>query len=386
MTEQGASNNVAVLVIDDFGDMAADGKTRLRCPILCPDPKLDGNCVVRPDGQTFATRGAGTGESETPHGVLVYTELYQELGPGSTRWYGYKKWGINWMRQVDKWDGDGARLLLVAVDTEGFKTSIISERIKQAINLFEEMGINRFVLNMSFAIVPCGLAALYEQILNSDQDISTLQDILDDYAGVIPDNVSQEEIQSLVTDPKELARILVIRASYSPYPAGKQPELSERLQVIYGDDFLGNDPLRNWLCACNEPTDRIVIPVGAAGNWGMDGFEFPFAPAIFDSVVSIGAEPVQNKEIYSNPSEVIMDGEHSTVMDDSGEPIRGTSFASPRFSAKAAIYLRNGGTGPLPGSVEPPLGYAGDEGPWDRKPYEQAKAVHAPYQDLPHWP
>ena len=50
-----------------------------------------------------------------------------------------------------------------------------------------------------------------------------------------------------------------------------------------------NDIIRQWPDDPKNNTDRRMISVAAAGNGGTRGYEYPFAPAIWDSVVSVSA-------------------------------------------------------------------------------------------------
>jgi hypothetical protein len=129
-----------------------------------------------------------------------------------------------------------------------------------------------------------------------------------------------------------------------------------------------NDPntgVVHWL----PPSPIRAIAVGAAGNGitiptpdGMHGrhvaLPFPFAPAMWSDVISIGASIKDSEKptAYTNRSEVILPGSFDLTTDQVYH-LEGTSFAAPRMAAKQAIYLLTGGTIPCNADT-PPLGYA----------------------------
>jgi hypothetical protein len=146
-----------------------------------------------------------------------------------------------------------------------------------------------------------------------------------------------------------------------------------------------------WLV--NLAKSTVVVPVAAAGN-GLgyvpaadpavqagDGevvkirLDFPFAPAIWNSVVSVSAteaDPafagpaVPGSDLrtrYSNGGEVMLDGQYTYGT----TSVHGTSFAAPRLAYLEALYLLGGGAVPC-GQPVPPLGYSDMEGgspQWD---------------------
>jgi hypothetical protein len=369
-----STQNVAVIVLDDFGNFTHDGK-RVSCSYEVCDN--DTNCVVKPDGQTYATKGVLLGTAGLPHGLLVYRDLYTALVSEMSRdadqkFYGYSAidWKINWVRNVSVWHGEH-KLMLIGIDTESFRTGYIASRLESIIAYLRLRGYEHFVVNMSFAIVPCEYTRIYDQIVNSDQELGSLIEIF-------VQNFSQDQTGTLLAKfeefggfgvPSSIAKTLLSELVYnpdSPFPLN-----------------LGNDPLR--LMLCDPKREYAIYPVGAAGNWpredGEPGFPHPFAPAKFDEVMSVGSANEAGNDPpfakYSNPAEVVMEGRAADMEDACGEPLRGTSFAAAKFSAKAAIYLFLGGDEVHdPGGVNqviPSLGYADDNGPWDNMPYDILK-------------
>lgn len=112
--------------------------------------------------------------------------------------------------------------------------------------------------------------------------------------------------------------------------------------------------------------EQQFIPVAAAGNLPRNTMpDYPYAPALWDSVVSISAVealPGRSSSYTSNFGEIAMRGLHPSAIDEHGEPRQGTSFAAPRFSVWAAMYLLTGGPSPCEEGDDhyPVLGYKKD--------------------------
>ena len=96
--------------------------------------------------------------------------------------------------------------------------------------------------------------------------------------------------------------------------------------------WLKKDSLSQALVKEVSKGERPTISIAAAGN---SGFNFPFAPAIWDSVLSVSAgDAGQKPAAYSNWGEVVASGVHPMAT-----AVVGTSFAAPRMSLAAAFYL-----------------------------------------------
>ena len=173
---------------------------------------------------------------------------------------------------------------------------------------------------MSFLVYPCDVTAWFE---GTDlADATTLLGIYRAMIGRVPElNRFEGELSKLTGMDADVMRRInagltppqIIDVFYNLL-TGAKPSTAALSQLV-------NDPLNTWFSA---PAKRAVIPVGASGN-GIRRFEpnvaatavarldFPFAPALWNSVVSAGATAGKQGEraSYSNGAEVLMDGDAS---------------------------------------------------------------------------
>ncbi|RIK29090.1 MAG: hypothetical protein DCC55_38235 [Chloroflexi bacterium] len=372
-----ASNATVILVIDDFAyiELADLKDYDLNVPTDTSE-----NCVVTPDGQLdSAKRGVAISSNvvhNIPHGEMVYERLDSLLrsyyGDPSQVSDGTTLFGLSWMKQIHIWNDT---FILVAVDTVGYTTSLVTSRIEQSINVWEnpaEYGVQNFVLNMSFAVIPCDLSlgknpdellAEYESQIGDDPELEQLRDTL---SALADEGITEAELEELIFEPT--FRQLRLSLVYGMGPAVDQTYYQT---IIAGNDQDGNpDPLANLLTQLSKESEsRHVISVAAAGNYEWN-VPFPFAPAIWPGVISVsagddGADPPL--AWYSNYGEVRMSGAYTLS---TGPTVEGTSFAAPELSYWAAEYLTAAGTssclGPDGTTYHPALNYTDTpDGLWD---------------------
>lgn len=375
--------SVAILLVDDF-QTSGGGDFQAFKDVNRPEDR-GGNCTVTPDGQghfTAAGMGhftaAGMGNYQffagVPHGALVYTKAQEQIegrygGPlefvsggdlemhlanrlaaGEIPRGSWADLGLGWMGGVQRWDANGYPLLLVSVDTSGFDTGVIADRIRAAMEalVVSDWEISSFVINMSFAIVPCGMGMSlddYREIVESDPELAHLREFLDE-------NVGDPDVALIFA-----SKVVDLRMTYE----------NEAQTAFTISTQGGGDPLYNLLL---DPPFKM-IHIASSGNFRQLGFNYPFAPALWANVTSVSAEAD-----YANPGEVVM--EDRVVFD--GREAVGTSFSAPALSVQAAVYLLGGGPVSCQGSAgmmnKPPLSYATEMGPWDNLPMEVAAEAY----------
>jgi hypothetical protein len=369
---------VVILVIDDFG--LKDVPVQLE--------ELQGlqdghNCVVTPDGQRASSEGAGSGPDGQPHGELVYLVLRDEIEAQSVGLLAdlsdqpADQPRLGGLKYAEHWDmGDGDEILLLGLDTIGFTTDIVTQRITETIKFFDQsrwglQPARRYVLNMSFAVIVCKwldpsypvdeLIELYRAEIASDtqfeDQLGELEQLLDEIAGM---GDEQRQRDALFGDA--LGRV----GLSLDYPTRDIADEGDPLGILlreFEEEARGGTP------------DKRVISIAAAGN---NGYPLPFFPARWDSVLSVSASDATDYQ--SNFGEVAMEGDYD-------DEVKGTSYAAPRLSFQAARYLLDGGTAVCTGTLQlpttPPLAYADRIlGPWDNLPLSDA--AHDYCTEFPH--
>jgi hypothetical protein len=287
-----------------------------------------------------------------------------------------------WVHDIKAWEHDEGLVFLVAIDTVGFDTGLIRDRIRTAISVLHSVwGIERFVLNMSFAIIPC------------DPDISD-----DEYLERIGENPEylalQDYLDSLNMDEGSvfgyLSGQINLRQAYGQPGSSTIAEFGSDIQA---ED---SDPLSKWLMKLREASkeefpeikDLRVISVAASGNHGN---AFPFAPAIWETVISVSAttEPIEIQTEQGGALLYAPNAGEVAMGDKAPDGGVGTSYAAPALSHVAALYLLGGGgvscVGPGPDdntsiTTTPPLAYAYHSVPekWLNLDLDTAAAQYCP--------
>ncbi len=351
------------------------------------------NCAVTPDqilGQAFSRTAGAAGETDasgmTPEGEDIVAE---ELA-ASTEWimqnlpYATPGTAQVAILVADDFSSDGSgdtpashgwlvwevfegllallpqenagNILLVQVDIAdeaGYRSDLILPAIQTAVAELRAQGINRFVLNLSFAFIPCQ---------DSDTGFN-----FSDFMDARRNNPGRSLVEHLGADPQAIRAILAdSRVSYidetglastqqegsrgsqslaapsdagevPPTPSGETPQLrGQDLQVVrlFNNPRLQNDPLRDFLRQSRR--DLIIIPVASAGNFKQ---RQPFYPARWPEVISVSANEGDNLRfwLHSNNGDVSAPG--AWFLLDDGQYRAGTSFSAPVVSVLVALDL-----------------------------------------------
>ena len=386
-------DNAAVIVIDNFQGVPA-APAKFASTANCPYAPEDVNVV--------GDQGAGDDLPEgVSHGSVVYSLLERQLDttPGLRRAptrpradYGIGATGIV---GATAWDYHGTDVILVAMDHDHSTTGEIAGRLRSLTEAMQAstVGFKRFVLNMSFVIAPCNVPQwldsigrfsveetleAYQALIDGNPGLSRFQAALDDLAR----DVLGRRDRILRGDPGDplsvIRRRVAISEFYGQIAGQNWPPVRARL---------AEDPLRTTLMKDVAVAPRRVIPVGAAGNGVLlmlddrlrrIRFDFPFAPALWNSVVSASASDGEQgpRAGYSNSGEVMLDGNEVY----GNAFLQGTSFATPRLSARQAAYLLTGGVSGCNGYL-PTLGYANSDqagATWNNLTLNAAASAYCP--------
>jgi hypothetical protein len=375
---------VATLVIDDFG-LGKDPEAK-------PGTKTE-NCTV--GANDVGSNGAGDDlpPSGYAHGELVYRVLRDELTTdlGKTPIASIttpRPAPAPPTETMTEWSypigGTPYTVRLVAVHTDKYRTEDILNGIRDRITALRREGFERFVLNMSFVVIPCDVVGWL-----ADPDLDSL---LNTYNVMIQNDPTAALKMALLSYLNAAGRLdlgLVRSSSFTTKLlrdtglAALRPYLVSAFYKTVNVNNFGVQirPLSTiyFDSAWNTFSDQLikpgvsgaslkVIPVGASGN-GVKyvdpkspqaydpaslirrGLPFPFAPALWDFVVSASADADPDVTARLNSGEVKLDGTGPGLVPGSF----GTSFSAPRLSALETKYLAD--TGFVACGGTPPLGY-----------------------------
>jgi len=263
------------------------------------------NCSIVPEGQSFfatsgtsffatsgtgffATSGTGAQAAPVPHGVRVATELQQLVKTHKAQ------------NQID----------IVPVDTDGYTTSLITDRITQTITQLSSQHPNAsFVVNMSFAVIPCAALAdlaVYDALMH--QADSDLAGDLDAMQAVFASMMSSGVFNQTLTSNDNLQGFVTTKC--------------------------------NRRSVCASGTNPVIL-VAASGN---SSAAFPFYPAAWNGVESVSAS-VDNTDFIASGALATFSNYGTTMMPGVWGSEMGTSFAAPRYSfAMALVLLSNQAT------------------------------------------
>jgi hypothetical protein len=279
----------------------------------------------------------GTGDTPASHGWLVwevFTQLHTLLPPEAA--------ANIFLEQVD------------IADEGGYRSDLIVPAIQSAVEELSAQGISRFVLNLSFAFIPC-------------EDAETGFNFLE-FAETRRDNPGRSLVEHLGGDPQVVQSLLTdSRVSYidesglasagqegdrgspllaAPAETGEIPPTPEaeiqtprgqelRLLRLFNNPKLQADPLRDFLRESRRD-DLIIVPVASAGNFKQ---RQPFYPARWPEVISVSANEGDNLRfwLHSNNADVSAPG--AWFLFEDGLYRAGTSFAAPVVSMLIALDL-----------------------------------------------
>ncbi len=296
--------DVLLIVLDDFG-----GVFRLPSELR--------------SGSLGAIDDAALGGLSLSHGALVLHEIVELL---DARFGSKGSWSVSGgQARVDYGSYHGPRLRVLAVDARSggvIDTDAAGAALKSALLGASAAGFDRVVVNMSFAVVPCGVLADFE---------STFGDL------------SDEDDDEAITFADYLVALLALNG-VSGSTAEALRELAHLPVELLDDPFFAQLSCPGEAGACGAGLSSLTF-VAASGNYGQ---AFPLFPAAFPGVVSVGAQPVVNGKYvaeassFSNAAMLLAPGDLIDVRTKSGYTLAfaGTSYAAPVVSAFAALDQR----------------------------------------------
>jgi len=212
----------------------------------------------------------------------------------------------------------------------GYRSEQVVTALDDRMAQLSSEGIDRFVLNMSFVIIPCR-----DQSLGFD---------FFDFLEASESDPSNSIAKALTNDPTYLQSLLqntsVTSISEDGFEtdnsqgSGPPPFVQEQLLIfqLFENPQLQSDPLRDFL----RRGDYFMIPIAASGNFK---WQRPFFPARWQEVLSVSALEGTGEAhwSHSNNGEVSVPG--AWYQFDDGIYRAGTSLAAPVLSVLTGIDL-----------------------------------------------
>lgn len=275
----------------------------------------------------FSSDGTEDEDEPVSHGWLVYevfTQLHDLLEPEIAE-----------------------KIILEQVDISGesgYRSDLVVAALTDTIDRLSEEGVQRFVINMSFVILPCVDEELnfdFDEFIaqrRDDPDHSIVEAVGNDPAYVrslLRDSrVTYVDETGLSTDEapeRERGR----SAQDQPGGQGGPPQFVEdqlRILRLLRRSQLQSDPLRDFFRNSRE----LIIPVASSGNF--KGRE-PLFPARWSEVLSVSATEGNDLRFWthSNNADVTVPGAWYLFEDEVYRA--GTSFAAPVVSLLLAVDL-----------------------------------------------
>ena len=271
------------------------------------------------------------------HGALVLHQL-REMGEGLLT-----RFGSGWQEGVGPdgqpywaWGSGGKKLYLQAVNVGQDSTDVIPPAVLEAISFWSHRHVKDFVVNMSFAIVPCSVAEDYDGASKmAELGIDTFEKYLAALADV--NGIGQSylsELDALVSLPPEVEQDpLLLFIDCPVVAAGVRCDGSPESEGTYGYH--------------PYPSFYTLYFVASSGNYGNG---YALYPAAAPTVVSVGALEYTSGGFavssYSNAAEIGAPGGLFLLNTANGQTVAytGTSFAAPAVSLFLAYDTMNSPT------------------------------------------
>lgn len=272
-------DNVAILVVDSFGEFPGAEVGSYALPDLSS---------VFDDAQLRDLVRNGT----LTHGALVFNHINAML-QGALANQSYTSTSSE--TEVE-WTGpSGERLIVRMVHALSYQTptptGVVAAVLSDAIADLSSNGVDRFIVNMSFALLRCDIAQNYDQVSDANPDV-----LFDQYAARVKQDkelLYRELITpfALLSFPDPLQYLIhqcavPVEASQA-VPVEASQDDNDVVSIDIDIEYPEVVPPIELPC---DPDDPNVEFVGSAGN---SGLPYVFYPAAYDEVVSVSAGELQ---------------------------------------------------------------------------------------------
>ena len=332
---------VALIIVDVFEKSTDDPDAQLL------NTQTNGqNCLLTPYGQGHIAISGATGRpSSELHGQVVYNQMFsliERSGFGAQIGAALAVTSVP-VSRADSWQSaSGQYLHLMGVDTDGYTSEVIAERIRTVIEEIQSLDISMIV-----GLLPWGIASCEDL---PQRDNEAVESYMDEVGEQFPElKALFNQIVSETDDPWGALH------SSPEFALLAEPTAAEIDEEDYRERFLTDTDDRLFVDLQTLADRNGVTFIASAGNLGWD---FAMAPGAWGSVVSVSADYEDygprgcqegNFVPMSNAGEIMNDGVYNCLT--------GTSFAAPRAALDYAFFALNGGQ-PDCGTMIPALSQA----------------------------
>ncbi len=320
-------NDVAVIIVDVFENSTDDPDA-----LLEEAQENNENCLLTPYGQGHVfISGATEAPISELHGQVVYNQMFyliERSGFGAQLSTPLSVTSAP-LSRADSWQSASEqRLHLLGVDTEGYTSEVIAERIRIVIEEIQNLDISMIV-----GLLPWGIAACADL---PQADIAAVESYMNEVGEQFP------ELKALFDQTKsETVDAWEALHSSSEFAPVVQPTAANPNPDEYRERFLTDTDDRLFVELQTLADGGGVTFIASAGNLGWD---FAMAPGAWGSVVSVSADyedygprgcPDAGFTLLTNAGEIMTDGVYDCLS--------GTSFAAPRAALDYALFALNNG-------------------------------------------
>jgi len=318
----GLERNAALIVLDDFNGSISKAKSSTftlgKDVFSLLDSRLSSDLITRAEEIEQVTQDLEA-LGQLSHGAMVLNHilsLLQYLEGSQTIFGEYSE--LESDGSVTYFSQKEGKLLIQGVDTEDLNTSVIKTRLESALSNLQSQGYGRIAINMSFAIVPCGVVEDFQASRDRFPDFES-------YAKALAD-ANKASLQGAYSEAEFLEIITELIST---------PHSNDSLiQFVNGQKEYPNDE------------DRQVY-VASSGNYGLP---YSLYLGAVENVVSVSAghsDKPNVKKSFSNAGEVMDVGAWFRLsgvgnlrdIQETEVLYAGTSYSAPNVSVYSVLDL-----------------------------------------------
>ncbi|MCU0496676.1 MAG: S8/S53 family peptidase [Anaerolineae bacterium] len=252
------------------------------------------------------------------------------------------------------------RVVNVDISRNGeYRLDLVVPQITQTITNLQSQGIQSFVINMSFGLIPCTTPQSGNYPAFDIDNFLTAREAANEWVFDVDAKLTNENDVQLpepvIYNSYGLTTYLMRTHTYTEQQATEYiNHLFNEVNEIILPDAIGrgvdpavSDPaivalstlLQGYLNTSRTSNGGVIIPIAASGNYADYFPSGPLEPAALPQVIAVGATMGMGTTewAYSQPAHILAPGAWYDL-NRADAYVAGTSFAAPHVSMIAAIY------------------------------------------------